>query len=87
MKRAMSVAGSFYPLDVKELEQFFVEVTGELPFRPRALIAPHAGYIYSGGCANELYSLASKKIQPQRVVVVGPSHRIPFEECEYARGV
>lgn len=47
---------------------------------PRAVIAPHAGYRYSGPTAGYAYqALASRRDTVRRVVVVGPAHRVPFE--------
>jgi AmmeMemoRadiSam system protein B len=45
--------------------------------KPKALIAPHAGWMYSGFTANFAYRIASNT-KPKRVVVIGPSHRVPF---------
>lgn len=47
---------------------------------PQAVIAPHAGYRYSGPTAGYAYqALASRRDTVRRVVVVGPAHRVPFE--------
>jgi len=46
--------------------------------RPRALIVPHAGYIYSGYTANVAYRLLANRA-PRRVVVIGPSHHVYFQ--------
>ena len=45
--------------------------------KPKALIVPHAGWMYSGFTANIAYRIASNT-KPKRVVVIGPSHRVPF---------
>jgi len=45
--------------------------------QPKALIVPHAGWMYSGFTANIAYRIASNT-KPKRVVVIGPSHRVPF---------
>ncbi|MDA0704113.1 MAG: AmmeMemoRadiSam system protein B [Proteobacteria bacterium] len=46
---------------------------------PKALIAPHAGYVYSGAVAGTAYaSLAPLRGRIRRVVLLGPSHRVPF---------
>jgi len=56
---------------LKEAEQ-----TGGVP---KAVIAPHAGYIYSGPIAASVYArIAPARGQIARVVLIGPSHRIPF---------
>jgi MEMO1 family protein len=47
--------------------------------RPKALIAPHAGYVYSGPVAASGYALlASLRGSVQRVILLGPAHRWPF---------
>ena len=79
--RKMSVAGTFYPARCSEIEEMinvFEKKAGRkraLPFHPRALIAPHAGYIYSGFTANKAYRLVNPE-GIKRVVVIGPSHRV-----------
>lgn len=46
---------------------------------PKAVIAPHAGYIYSGPVAGSAYAaLASRGESVERVILVGPSHRVAF---------
>jgi AmmeMemoRadiSam system protein B len=46
---------------------------------PKAIIAPHAGYVYSGPIAGTAYArLAVDRAQIRRVVLLGPSHRVPF---------
>jgi AmmeMemoRadiSam system protein B len=55
------------------------EVPGGLPRRPKALIAPHAGYIYSGPVAASAYvRLLPFRESIRRVVLLGPSHRYPL---------
>jgi hypothetical protein len=81
----MSVAGSFYPAREVELERYFehfnalIEENNTLPdLDSRAVIVPHAGYVYSGYTANLAYRvLQSSKIK--KYVVIGPSHRVAFE--------
>ena len=46
--------------------------------KPKALIVPHAGYVYSGYTANMAYEIASNS-SAKRVIVIGPSHRYYFE--------
>jgi AmmeMemoRadiSam system protein B len=70
----------FYPADPRQLTQ---EVQGFLAearpqaLTPKALIAPHAGYIYSGAVAASAYATL-KGISPRirRVVLLGPAHRV-----------
>ncbi|MEJ2060656.1 MAG: AmmeMemoRadiSam system protein B [Gammaproteobacteria bacterium] len=80
--RPPAVAGMFYPADPTELHQtiqhFLREAeTDELP--PKAMIVPHAGYIYSGPVAASAYARLKNHPQPiERVVLLGPSHRVGF---------
>ena len=85
MKRKMSVEGAFYQNEPKELcssFNYFNDII-EQHFKNRlynekvkALIVPHAGYVYSGFTANLAY--VNVKKMPKRVIVIGPSHRIAF---------
>ncbi len=46
---------------------------------PRALIAPHAGYVYSGPIAATAYNqLAARRATTRKVLLLGPSHRVAF---------
>ena len=81
--RTSAVAGLFYPADAAELqaqvEHFLecVEPSTEPP--PKAIIAPHAGYVYSGPVAASAYArLRAAHDIIQRVVLLGPSHRLGF---------
>ncbi len=81
--RPTAVAGMFYPADRDELHQMVTgflsgaAVSDEAP--PKALIAPHAGYIYSGPVAASAYArLAPLRDTIRRVVLLGPSHRVGF---------
>jgi AmmeMemoRadiSam system protein B len=85
--RPPAVAGLFYPGDEHELRdavsaylaQHKTETTGT---PPKALIVPHAGYIYSGGIAAAAYAtVANLRRSIRRVVLIGPSHRV------YLRGM
>ena len=84
MKREMSVAGSFYPAQGSEIEKYFHHFTKvydehfELPkFKTRAIIVPHAGYIYSGFTANVAYRILAQS-EIKNFVVIGPSHKVRF---------
>lgn len=84
MIRKPAVAGAFYPDDPEELRETIarmledagdIEVNGML----RALVEPHAGYVYSGPVAAYGYKLLSQysgKIK--KVFLVGPSHYAAF---------
>lgn len=80
--RQPAVAGMFYPEDPAELHAMIsgylrdVPVAGETP---KAIIAPHAGYIYSGSIAATAYALLqADRDVIERIVLLGPSHRVPF---------
>jgi MEMO1 family protein len=81
--RAPAVAGLFYPDDPGELSASVEALlSGGHPSsrHAKALVVPHAGYIYSGPTAGCAYrSLGSQANQLQRIVLVGPSHRVAFE--------
>src|SRR5947207_10004063 len=77
--RPAAVAGSFYPRDPQELGATVAALLAGLHGSarpPRALIVPHAGYVYSGNVAAQAYgSLGSAARVLRRVVLLGPSHR------------
>ena len=82
--RDPAVAGLFYTANPQqlrqEIHQYLAAVPEDLAEQPpKALIAPHAGYIYSGPIAATAYAqLYPIKDQIHRVVLLGPSHRVPF---------
>jgi len=82
--RRPAVAGSFYPSGAPALRSALAECARHAartlpPGRPKALIAPHAGYMYSGPIAATAYgSLAPWKDEIRRVVLLGPSHHVAF---------
>ena len=83
--RASAVAGLFYPGEAAALRDAVDRLLGEMPLPrfaadwPRALIAPHAGYIYSGPVAASAFGrVAGAGATFTRVVVIGPSHYVAF---------
>ncbi len=77
------VAGTFYPDDPDELsaliQHYLSQANAERQI-PKALISPHAGFQYSGPIAAEAYAcLLKNKMQIDHVILIGPSHRFPFE--------
>jgi hypothetical protein len=81
--RPPAVAGTFYPRSERELAQNLAQMLGAAasaaPERavPKAIIAPHAGYIYSGPVASSVYTLlAPARERIGRVVLLGPTHRV-----------
>lgn len=86
--RQPAVAGTFYPADprrLQEMVQRFLDtaVAPQTPIpQPKAIIAPHAGYVYSGPIAGSAYAcLAPLRGQVTRVVLLGPAHTL------YLRGL
>ncbi len=84
------VAGTFYPADAAELRQTVLSFlaaaeTDRAEEAPKAIVAPHAGYIYSGPIAGSAYAqLAARAGEISRVVLLGPSHRVPFTGLAYS---
>ena len=80
--REPAVAGYFYPADAAALGQTVAEMLGAARAArgnpPKALIVPHAGYVYSGPIAASAYArLAPYRDRYRRVVLLGPCHRVP----------
>jgi len=82
--RSAAVAGMFYPADRARLAADVDAMlsaaarTHQDSIAPKAIIAPHAGYVYSGAVAASAYSRMSKaRGQIRRVVLLGPVHRVP----------
>ncbi len=82
MVRQPAVAGAFYPANAAMLRQTISELlkSSVAPCetdRPKALIAPHAGYVYSGPIAGEAYAqLVTHAEVIRRVILLGPAHRV-----------
>ena len=83
--REAAVAGRFYPDDpdtLRAMVRGFLEAApqvyaGTTEPSPKALIAPHAGYIYSGIVAASAYArLRPEERRIGRVVMLGPAHRM-----------
>jgi AmmeMemoRadiSam system protein B len=75
MIRPPAVAGRFYPDDPSrlrsEVDSFLARGSQEKKTRAIACVVPHAGYVYSGSVAGEVYSRLEI---PRRVILVGPRH-------------
>jgi len=73
--RKPAVAGMFYPGDAAALEEmlgrFLVPGAGGGKKRVKAVICPHAGYIYSGAVAGAVYGSIEV---PEKVILLGPNH-------------
>jgi MEMO1 family protein len=80
--RPPAVAGSFYPADPRRLATDISSMLGAAavvrPDRlPKAIVAPHAGYVYSGPIAASAFAcLQAGRDQVRRVVLLGPAHRV-----------
>ena len=82
--RPAAVAGTFYPADRAALSDNLKALLGPAQAQvppdaapPKAIIAPHAGYIYSGAVAASVYARVAKgATHIRRVVLLGPAHRV-----------
>src|SRR3954463_5706808 len=82
--RPVAVAGLFYPGEPRalaaEVASYLAQAESAAPVvarPPKAIIAPHAGYMYSGPIAGSVYAqLAPLRGTVKRVVVAGPAHRV-----------
>ncbi len=83
MLRPSAVAGTFYPADPATLANVVraaLDTAMAEPVAAKAIVAPHAGYVYSGPIAGSAFkSVAHLGDQVTRVVVLGPSHRMHFQ--------
>jgi hypothetical protein len=73
MNRMPAVAGQFYPGTAPGLARALKELTRDIPEKLPAIavVSPHAGYVYSGAVAGELFSAVRV---PSRAVVFCPNH-------------
>lgn len=75
----------FYPASAAELRSLVARLVDEVeippkPIRPKAIVVPHAGYVYSGPIAASAFA----RVKPfadsfTRVVLIGPAHRVYVE--------
>src|SRR6185369_4006547 len=83
MVRQPAVAGTFYPADAATLRQAVKQLltpsVASFETEPlKALIVPHAGYVYSGPVAGHGYAqLVPQAETVRRVILLGPTHRAP----------
>ena len=83
------VAGMFYPAEPEQLRadvrRYLQQAKVQTTTPPKALIAPHAGYIYSGPVAGNAYAqLESRSGTISRVVILAPAHRVAFSGIAYS---
>ncbi|MDA3868956.1 MAG: AmmeMemoRadiSam system protein B [Gammaproteobacteria bacterium] len=81
--RHPAVADMFYPGDPvrlsAEIQSMLAAATATAAATPKAIIVPHAGYVYSGPIAANAYAqLIPAKNKIRRVVLLGPCHRVPL---------
>lgn len=83
--RPPAVAGTFYPADRGALRaaiQRSFDGAARVPIgapAPSAIVVPHAGYVYSGPVAASAYlRIEAARASIRRVVLLGPSHRVPL---------
>ena len=80
--RTPAVAGLFYPAEAQELRSLVHVYLDRVPGTqdagpPKAIIVPHAGYVYSGPVAASAYARLLKNAgQIKRVILLGPAHRV-----------
>ena len=79
--RPPAVSGMFYPANPGQLQATVDQLLAAAPAsamqQPKALIVPHAGYVYSGPTAASAYAvLAPWRATIRRVILLGPTHRV-----------
>jgi AmmeMemoRadiSam system protein B len=82
-ERPTAVAGRFYPAHPAELRRMIESCLSQVKLdnavAPKAVIAPHAGYLYSGPIAASAHArFASARHIIKRIVLIGPSHYVSF---------
>jgi AmmeMemoRadiSam system protein B len=82
--RPPAVAGMFYSRQPAELNREVRNLLHDAAFPPhpvpKAIIAPHAGYMYSGPVAASAYvRFMPARGRIKRVVLLGPAHRVPLD--------
>jgi len=73
MQRHAAVAGQFYPGMREQLQTVLSGLIPSVPEkrRVRGIVAPHAGYVYSGAIAGKVYG---RIVIPPAVLIIGPNH-------------
>ncbi len=89
MNRQPAVAGVFYPVNTQQLHQMLDQYLKDAKTDakvPKAIIVPHAGYIFSGPIAASAYARLKQARQIiKRVVIIGPSHRVAIKGLALTR--
>ncbi len=83
--RKPAVAGAFYPADAQGLKSYLdgIMIVEKSKIKPKAIIVPHAGYVYSGYVAAKAYSMIDSF---DTYVVIGPNHTGLGEEISVFSG-
>ena len=78
MNKQAEFAGSFYPEDAEELHKLInsYKETPDIEYQSKAIIVPHAGYMYSGHCAEAGYGYLEYS---ENIFIIAPSHHVNFE--------
>lgn len=84
-----AVAGLFYPAEPetlhRQVREFIAAAENVITCTPKALIAPHAGYIYSGPIAGSAYAtLGPAAAGIHRVILLAPAHRVACRGIVYS---
>ncbi|MDD3522166.1 MAG: AmmeMemoRadiSam system protein B, partial [Bacteroidales bacterium] len=78
--RVPAVAGRFYAATPgklqEELEQLFTQAREKECNNVRAIISPHAGYVFSGGVAASAFNQIDARKKYKRIFVIGSSHHV-----------
>ena len=91
--RTLGVNGSFYPNSCEEIKKYIEYFNSLLEknkiyidntIDPKAIISPHAGYVYSGFTANLAYNYF-KNSNYKTIVIIGPSHKVYLEGISVAQ--
>ncbi|WP_457622145.1 AmmeMemoRadiSam system protein B [Persephonella sp.] len=86
--REPAVSNAFYPGNPEELKNLITHYLNMAPIydiRPEAVVSPHAGYIYSGEVAAVGYKqfLNLEKNKHYDILLIGPSHYVPFTSISF----
>lgn len=87
-RRMPAVEGAFYPHTENEVNQMILGFEKELPplkenIKPKIIISPHAGLMYSGQTATHAFRLL-KDTNHKRIIILAPSHRHPLQGVSIA---
>lgn len=89
--RKPAVAGMFYPDNPELLSSQILTLLGENKVDKKfnnvvGIVAPHAGYVYSGKSAAYAYNVLKENTEFETVIIISPSHRKYFKGCSIYDG-